>query len=444
MRMSKINAFIRKAVALIIVFMMILTGCRSGNMINTSVDNSISDNDRDKSILIWAWDETFNVKAAQMAAEEYKITHPGVSIMVETKEREEILSDTQNILSAKLYDRLPDIMMMEDYDVQDVLSRYDDEFVELNGLIDYSKFVDYKVKLCSRDGKYYGIPFDSGTAGLFYRIDILNQAGYTEDDMRDLTWDEFIKIGRNVYERTGLPMVTLDPTDLPLARIVMQSCGEWYVDSDGVTVNIRENEPLRKSLEIYEELLESDVGVAVNGWNEFISAFQTGKVAGVVSGGWIISSIKAADSLDGLWRVAPIPYVEDCPNAVNASNVGGSAWYILKNGRNVDAATEFAVSMFGNNDEFMDRLISEIGIIPAVRKPEVFDHYRTGDSFFGGQQVTKLLCGLAYAIPTVNYGSKTYEIEEILEEEFQDALIDGDYSHCLERAQMKAESITKE
>lgn len=396
-----------------------------------------------KQIVVWAWDDTFNVKAAKSAAEEYRGLDGSVDIIVETKEREEILTDVKNILSAKVYGSLPDIMMMEDYDAQEVLTLYQDEFVELTDRIQYDKFVDYKRQLCSKDGKMYGIPFDSGTAALFYRLDILEKAGYTEADMQNLTWERYIEIGRDVRSRTGTAMLTLDPTDFPIVRLIMQSDGSWYVGGDGNTVTVAGNESLKQALGIYKTLLEEDIGLSVNGWNEFISAFQEGQVATVLSGGWIISSIKENQRQAGKWRVAPIPVLERRQGGPAASNVGGSAWYVLKNSGNSDSAAEFAVAMLGENEEFLDRMIREIGIIPTVKNPAGFVNYGAEDVFFGGQKVTKLLTELENEIPVVNYGSNTYEIEAIIEEEFQKVLVDGKLEQCLEKAQIKAEAVAK-
>lgn len=399
---------------------------------------------KDNEIVIWTWDETFNVKAAKMAADIYEKEHPELQIQVITKEREEIQTEVRNLLSAELYENLPDIIMLEDYDVQEMLAQFDDEFVDLTDRMNYDKFVDYKKKLCSRGGRMYGIPFDSGTAALFYRIDLVEQAGYTEADMQDLTWERYIEIGEDVYRKTGIPMLTLDPTDFPLVRVIMQSCGSWYVREDGVTVDIADNEALYQAMGIYRQLLESNVGRSVNGWNEFISAFQQGEVASVISGGWIISSIKARPEQEKLWRIAPIPIVTENANAVAASNVGGSGWYVLGNSAHSETAAEFAVSMFGENDELLNQLIKEIGIVPAVKDPTVLSNYDTPDSFFGGQQATRLLTGLETRIPVVNYGSKTYEIEDILEAEFQNVLVDDDLQTCLRRVQEKAEAVARE
>lgn len=426
------------------VLLCMLVGVTGCGKYEESPANDVYENNQQEEILIWTWDETFNVKAAKMAAEEYSKQHEGITITIETKEREEILEETKNMLSSKLYKDLPDIIMLEDYDVQAVLAAYDEEFVALTGLVDDTKFADYKTKLCSRSDVLYGIPFDSGTAALFYRIDILEQAGYTEADMQNLTWDEYIEIGRNVYDRTGIPMLTLDPSDLPLVRVIMQSNKSWYVQQDGCTADIENNDALRQALEIYSRLLSDNVGKSVNGWNEFISAFQKGEVASVITGGWIISSIKANQEQSGLWRVAQIPIVAENSNAVAAANVGGSAWYVLKNSPHSEPATDFVVEMFAENDAFIDTLIAEIGILPAVKNPSIYSNYEAGDEFFGGQQVTKLLTALADEIPSVNYGSKTYEIEYILEDEFQEALMDHNISQCLKKVQMKAEAVVRE
>ena len=109
-------------------------------------------------IVIWTWDDTFNVKAAKLAAKEYKKTHKDIQIIVETK----------NLIASKMYQELPDVIMIEDYDIQDVLSQYEDEFVDLTDKVDYDRYTDYKSKLCSKGDRFYGIPFDSGTAALFY------------------------------------------------------------------------------------------------------------------------------------------------------------------------------------------------------------------------------------------------------------------------------------
>lgn len=427
----------RRLCSVLLCIALLLCGC-------ASTSTSINGVEKRPVIRIWAWDDTFNVKAAKIAAEKYQKIHPEVEVVIEIREREEILSDTKMMLAAKVYDNLPDVIMIEDYDTQDVLQSYQDEFVDLTDRIDYEQYVDYKRRLCEKDGRAYGIPFDCGTTALFYRIDILEQAGYSEEDMQNLTWSRYIEIGRDVYEKTGVPMLTLDPTDMPLIRLIMQSCGQWYVAEDGVSANISDNEALCQALAIYRELLDENLGMSVNGWNEFISAFQTGQVATVLSGGWIISSIRAVPEQSGLWRIAPIPTVEGNEDAVCASNLGGSAWYILKHSEESELATDFMVQMFAEDMDFMDQLVTEIGLVPSLKDATALESYKAVDEFFGGQCTTRLLIGFAAMVPTVNYGCKTYEIEDILESEFQNTLSGSDIDICLQRVQIKAGVVARE
>ena len=79
----------------------------------------------------------------------------------------------------------------------------------------------------------YGVPFDIGTEGLFYRKDYIEQAGYTEQDLTDITWDKLIEIGKKVKEVTGKDLMTLDPNTMTIMRDFMQSSGTWYFTPDG-------------------------------------------------------------------------------------------------------------------------------------------------------------------------------------------------------------------
>ena len=96
--------------------MFILVCCLFGGC---SFKQEIEKAEEKEPILIWTWDDTFNVKAAKMAAQEYKKKHKNVEIVVETKEREEILTNTKIMFSSKVYGNLPDVIMIEDYDIQD-------------------------------------------------------------------------------------------------------------------------------------------------------------------------------------------------------------------------------------------------------------------------------------------------------------------------------------
>lgn len=51
------------------------------------------------------------------------------------------------------------------------------------------------------DDTHYGVPFDNGAVIACYRTDILDEAGYTIDDLTDITWSKFMEIGKDVHEK---------------------------------------------------------------------------------------------------------------------------------------------------------------------------------------------------------------------------------------------------
>lgn len=209
-----------------------LAGCTKGGDDGAS-SSAGAGNSTSNKLTIWAWDDTFNVKAANIAKEYYAKINPDVQVNVVSMSQDDIVVKLNTAFESGNTSGLPNIVLIEDYRIQNYLQSYPDQLSDLSDVVDSSKFMDYKLKTMTKDGKIYGVPFDSGVACVFYRTDLIEQAGYKKEDMQDLTWQEFIEIGKKVKEKTGKAMLSLDPNDLGLIRMMMQSAGKWYVDEDG-------------------------------------------------------------------------------------------------------------------------------------------------------------------------------------------------------------------
>ena len=171
---------------------------------------------------VWCWDDHFNVPAAKMAAQRYQARHPGVTVKVESIAQADIIQRLNAALGANNVRSLPDVVLIEDNRIQNFLIGYPDFLKEIGSTIDTSRFVDYKVKASSdTSGKVYGVPFDSGVTATFLRKDLFEKAGYTLDDFKDITWDQFIEMGKKVKETTGVYLFGYDPSDLGIIRVMM-------------------------------------------------------------------------------------------------------------------------------------------------------------------------------------------------------------------------------
>ena len=398
---------------------------------NTSTENN--------KITIWAWDESFNIAAANEAKEMYLKDNPDVEIEVVNMSQDDIVAKLNTSLSSGSYEGLPDIVLIEDYKIQGYLTAYEEEFADLSSIANESDFASYKTAVSYVDGKLYGIPFDSGVAGTFYRVDLIEEAGYTKEDMENLTWEKYIEIGKAVKENTGVDMCSLDPSDLSQVRMMLQSAGAWYTDKDG-NVSIADNQALKDAIKIYVDLMESGAVKQHTNWDQFVGASNNGEVASVVTGCWIAPSIKKADEQSGKWAVAQFPKLGSNNASVNASSLGGAGWYVLKNVKNTDMALDFLAKTFASNVDLMNNLAESITLVSTLNKASEAPNYSKADEFFGGQEVFTDFAKWTSEIPLVNYGLHTYAIEDIMTEAVQAVLGGEDIDSTLETFQSQIES----
>lgn len=393
----------------------------------------------DTQIKVWCWDDNFNVPAARMAAERYEAKHPGVKVKVESIAQPDIIQKLNASLGANNTRTLPDVVLIEDYRVQNFLIGYEGFLKSLDGTIDVSNFADYKTAASSYNGKHYGVPFDSGVTATFLRMDLFEQAGYTLDDFQDITWDQFIEMGKKVKEKTGAYLFGYDPSDLGIVRVMMQSASSWYTNADGSKVLVTNNAALKEGLTILKKLQDADLVTYYNGWNQLLATFQQGTVASVIQGCWITPSIQANKDQSGKWRIAPLPKLSTVDNATHYSNLGGSQWYVNGYSKNADVAMDFLKETFASDESLLNDLVTRISLVNSLKDTSKISNYDVQDEFFGGQKIYSDFAQWNNQIPAISYGPHTYAIESITTEALQRVLGGEDIDSVLKDAQVNAE-----
>ncbi len=413
---------------LIVIFF--LSGCGNATIANES-ESYIN---REDIMTIWAWDENFNIQAANMAIEKYQQTHEDARIEVVSMSQEEAVARLKSAIVSGADNLLPDIVLVEDYRIQHFLKSYEEEFADLSEIVHDDDFASYKMGINQINGKIYGVPFDSGVVGLFYRVDYIEAAGYREEDMENLTWEEYIAIGKAVKRATGKDMLALNPSDLPIIRMMLQSAGKWYCDKNG-EVYIANNQALEGAIGVYMDIVEAEIARPISDWSQFIGTFQSGQVASVVSGAWISSTILENEEQSGLWRVTRLPAMTDQTGSQNASSVGGSGWYVMENSRHKAQAKQFLKETFVLDKDLINQLVEAINLVSTLRSAEDSENYQKGVDFYGGQRIFSDFIEWTYEIPTVNYGADTYGIEGYVAEAIQAILAGGDIKETLREYQ---------
>jgi lactose/L-arabinose transport system substrate-binding protein len=124
-------------------------------------------------IVVWSWDKSFNGKAFEEADK----IDDAVTIDFVEMGKADVLKKIHTVLSSGNTDGLPDIVTISDLHVQGYLMSYPDAFLELSEYINYDDFAPYKKGYISYEGKNYGVPFDTGVAGLFLSIRLYSRGG---------------------------------------------------------------------------------------------------------------------------------------------------------------------------------------------------------------------------------------------------------------------------
>jgi len=432
-----------------------LAGCSSGKTENQGTTNSGTSNSgttnsgtSDSSttgsdskqasepvkITVWAWDDNYNIPIMQLAGEYYKEINPNVTVEVVSLAKEDVYTKLQTGLTAG-GSGLPDIVLLEDYVSGKFLKTFKGSFADLTDSVDYSNFLDFKVDAVSYDGRRYGIPLDTGASVLFYRTDLLQAAGYTDADIQDITWEKFIEIGKAVKEKTGAYMIVeMAANKTTLLRSMMQSVGKWYFDANG-EITVKDNVALEKGFALIKEMKDSGILYEAEGTGDRAGALNNGTVASIVNGPWMAATIKAAEDQSGKWRITTTPRFSDIDGAVNASNLGGSSWYILANSKNKDVAVDLFNNVYTNEKYYEDIMLKHAcvsGYKPALSGP-AFD---TEDEYFGGQKIYTLFADTLSKVPGVNYGGYVAEANDAITAAFSGVLTNGaDIKAALEQAE---------
>lgn len=393
----------------------------------------------ENTLTVWAWDAHFNLYAMEEAAKIYQQKNPDFKLETVEITWDDLQTKLGTIIGSGDYSQLPDICLMQDYAYQKYVTIYDGMFQDITDCgIDFSQFAEGKLTASVVDGKNYGVPFDNGTDVAIYRTDVLEQAGYSIEDLTDIDWNRFIEIGKDVYEKTGYSLCSSQAANSDLLYQMLQSAGVGTWNEDG-SLNFTENDVLKQCIGIYKELADTKVMASVNSWDEYIATFTSGKTAGVINGCWIMASIQTAQDLSGKWQVTNMPSIPGVAGATNYSNQGGSTWAVTTNCKNTELAIDFLKQTFAGSVELYETILPSSGALSTWLPASESTVYAEPQEFFGGQQVFTLLTEFAEKTPSVNLGVYYTEANTALATLLSNVVAGGDIDAELENAKATVE-----
>jgi multiple sugar transport system substrate-binding protein len=283
---------------------------------------------------------------------EFERAHPGVHVQVQ---QIPLTAAHEKLLTAFAGDALPDICQLG--------NTWIPEFAALGALESLQAYVDKSQVVHANDyfdgiwatnvidGHLYGVPWYVDTRLLFYRKDLLAQAGFNHPP-RD--WDEWraamaaikLNAGKNKYSIL-LPLNEFEP----LLNLALEQPEPLLREND--TRGNFESAGFRRAMQFYEEMFRqgwappmSNTQIS-NVWEEFANGFYSF----YITGPWNIGEFKRrVPNLSGRWSTAPLPAV----NGQGGGAAGGSSFAIFHSSKNKQLAWELAeyLSAVGEQQEF--------------------------------------------------------------------------------------------
>ncbi len=388
----------------------------------------------DKTLTVMAWDAAFNIPALK-AAEKYYQENVDAEFKLEILEQSgstDVETAFTTAGSSGDYSNLPDITLFQDHSIRRFVADYPEAWTDVNDAeVVWEDFSAEKLDYSTIDGKHYGFPVDNGAAIFAYRVDLLEQCGYTMDDVTGITWDEFIEIGKKVQAETGKYLLCMDGNGNDLFYMMLQAEGESQF-KDGKPYVV-ENEKLVKIMEAIVTMANEKVLYLANDWTGYTNeAIQGDMVAGVMNGNWIIPTIQGVPENSGKWELTTLPTLSGVEGY--AAN-GGSSLYVSSNCDNKELAVDFLTKTFGSSTEVYDNALLDGGVISTYAPAGESEVYQQGNEYWNNQPIYATVVEMGTHIPVIEQSDYHYQMRTVLGTALQNVIAGGDLMTELQAAQ---------
>ena len=184
-----------------------LAGCATGGAPaggSTALD---PDAKLDGEITVWSWD--VGAVALERLAAAFEKEHEGTTVNVVDVGYDNAYDKMSVGFQAGT--GLPDVVTIETDAAPGYITQFPKGMLDLNPILgeDEADFDPFKWAAGSdAEGSLRIAPWDSGTVAMFYRTDIVEEAGVDLESVQ--TWDDLIAAGKVIKEKTGHTLMSTD------------------------------------------------------------------------------------------------------------------------------------------------------------------------------------------------------------------------------------------
>jgi multiple sugar transport system substrate-binding protein len=361
--------------------------------------------------------------------------HPGLKAEVISRQYDDHHTAMTTALSTSGH--LPDVIALE--------ASYMGRFALGGGLQDLSvepfgaeRFKDRFVSFAfdqarNRAGAVIALPTDIGPGSLFYRKDLLADAGLVEADLTR-SWESYVDSGARIKAKTGAYLIGH-------ARIVKDIVARAGVaPGDGLYFDAQLRPQLTSprfvrafelARRVRREKLDAQVDIWFNDWAE---SLKRGKLATELSGAWMAGQLAnwVAPNTAGKWRVSQLPGDTYVP-------YGGTYYAIPRRSAPERKALAWALiqELTLDRQRQLDAFKSQ-DAFPALLAAQDDAFFDQPVPFLGGQPARQLWRDSARRISAVSLHKQNKFADEVVNAELDNVL---EYGKSIPQALADAQSL---
>ena len=239
------------------------------------------------------------------------------------------------------------------------------------------------------DGELYGMPWGFSTRALFYRSDLLEQAGLGPPQ----SWDEMLAAAQRVNDPNnnvyGFAIAGLDHTSTAVQFLIWLWSAGAEVLNEGNTEAVFNSDAGVEALRRYVSVVEEGYavpGAITNDEPALHSLFRQGGVAMIITGPWMRALMESEDSpvqMDQNAAVMPLP-----PWETRATLATVDTLSLFAEGGDTETAMEFL--KFAGQDDWVYEYSVATGLQPVkpsvAERPEYANDPFWNDAFIPSQE----------------------------------------------------------
>ncbi|WP_312855452.1 ABC transporter substrate-binding protein [Litoribacterium kuwaitense] len=306
----------------------------------------------------------------------------------------------------------PDIIAFNDWISQYL--PYEEYFVNL---YDYGakdveeQYLEWKWKLAeTQDGeKLIALPLDTGPTGLFYRVDLFEQAGLPTDPDEVAeqlsTWDAYIEAGKQLQEETGVHMFD-SALQVFRAQLSQSPMKHFTSENEYIGDEAHMKEMWDRAVSVAEQGLTFGE-VSGTDWN---AGLNNGQIASFVSAVWQKKILEdAAPDTSGKWRIARSPGGD--------GNQGGSFLGVMNSSEHKELSYQIIEWLM--SPENQTTAYKTYDLFPAAKSSLESGELSSEEAFFGGQDTSEVFVESAKNVPETYLSEYKQLVNSIFEQELQ-------------------------